>query len=102
MGRDRQGDAADSGRDGEIRGRPAARAPIDQQDIILKLTITIFRDEDGVFIAECPAIPGCVSQGPTEADAERNLVEAIRECLAVRAEQGLPRTVKIRDLEVLF
>jgi predicted RNase H-like HicB family nuclease len=90
---------------------PAARAPIVQPGIILgersgdaplsKLTITIFRDEDGVFIAECPAIPGCVSQGPTEADAERNLVQAIRECLAVRAEQGLPLTVKTRDVEVL-
>jgi predicted RNase H-like HicB family nuclease len=27
------------------------------------------RDEDGVFVAECPAIPGCVSQGVTEAEA---------------------------------
>jgi predicted RNase H-like HicB family nuclease len=72
-----------------------------QHGIILKLTIAIVRDEDGAFIAECPAIPGCVSQGPTEADAERNLVEAIRECLAVRAEQGLPLTVKTRDVEVL-
>jgi predicted RNase H-like HicB family nuclease len=68
--------------------------------MILKLTTAIFRDEDGVFIAECPAIPGCVSQGPTEADAERNLVDAIRECLAVRAEQGLPLTVETRDVEV--
>jgi predicted RNase H-like HicB family nuclease len=51
----------------------------------MKLPITLFQDEDGVFIAECPAIPGCVSQGGTEREAERNLEDAIRECLAVRA-----------------
>jgi len=32
----------------------------------MKFFITIFRDEDGVFIAEYPSIPGCVSQGKTE------------------------------------
>jgi predicted RNase H-like HicB family nuclease len=52
----------------------------------MKLTITIYRDEDGAFIADCPAIPGCVSQGASEAEAEANIMDAIRECLAVRAE----------------
>jgi predicted RNase H-like HicB family nuclease len=32
----------------------------------MKFIITIFRDEDGVFIAECPSIPGCVSQGKSD------------------------------------
>ena len=31
----------------------------------MKLQITLFQDEDGMFITECPAIPGCVSQGKT-------------------------------------
>ena len=39
----------------------------------MTFTITITRDEDGVYIAECPAIPGCVSQGKTEAEAEANV-----------------------------
>ena len=39
----------------------------------MKLLITIFQDEDGMYIAECPAIPGCVSQGHTEAEAEQNM-----------------------------
>lgn len=59
----------------------------------MKFLITIFQDEDGMFIAECPAIPGCVSQGKTEAEAERNIQEAIKECLEVRAEKGMPLTV---------
>ena len=58
----------------------------------MKFTITITRDEGGMYIAECPSIPGCVSQGKTEQEAERNIQEAIKEFLEVRAEQGMPLT----------
>lgn len=51
----------------------------------MKFKVHIEPDEDGVFIAECPAIPGCVSQGATEDEAEGNIREAIKECLEVRA-----------------
>jgi predicted RNase H-like HicB family nuclease len=67
----------------------------------MKLLITICQDEDGVFIAECPSIPGCVSQGKTEEEAEKNVREAIKECLEVRAEKGLPLTVTTREVEVV-
>lgn len=66
----------------------------------MKFLVTIFQDEDGMFIAECPAIPGCVSQGKTEQEAEENIQDAIRECLEVRAEKGMPLTVAIRQVEV--
>ena len=66
----------------------------------MKFIITIFRDEDGVFVAECPSIPGCVSQGKTEQEAEDNIREAIKECLEVRAEKGMPLTVSTRQVEV--
>lgn len=66
----------------------------------MKFSITITRDEDGVFVAECPAIPGCISQGATEEEAEGNIQDAIRECLEVRASQGMPLTVTTRDVEV--
>jgi predicted RNase H-like HicB family nuclease len=66
----------------------------------MKLIVTIVQDEDGMFIAECPSIPGCVSQGRTEDEAAKNIREAIRECLEVRAEQGLPLTVTTREVEV--
>ncbi|MBI4674814.1 MAG: type II toxin-antitoxin system HicB family antitoxin [Chloroflexi bacterium] len=67
----------------------------------MKFLITIYQDEDGMFIAECPAIPGCVSQGKTEREAERNIQEAIKECLEVRAEKGMPLTVSTRQIEVM-
>jgi predicted RNase H-like HicB family nuclease len=59
----------------------------------VKLLVNINQDEDGVYIAERPSIPGCVSQGSSEAEAETNIADAIRECLAVRAEQGLALAV---------
>ena len=66
----------------------------------MKFIVTMFQDEDGAFIAECPSIPGCVSQGDTEEEAERNIQEAIRECLEVRAERGMPLNVSTREVEV--
>ena len=66
----------------------------------MKFLITMFRDEDGMYVAECPSIPGCVSQGRTEEEAEKNVRDAIRECLEVRAEKGMPLTVTTREVEV--
>ena len=67
----------------------------------MKFNITLDRDEDGVWIAECPSIPGCVSQGKTKDAALKNIQEAIALCLEVRAEQGMPLTVETRQLEVM-
>lgn len=58
------------------------------------------RDEDGVWIAECPSIPGCVSQGTTRDEALANIREAIALCLEVRAERGMPLTVETQLVEV--
>ncbi|MBI2804946.1 MAG: type II toxin-antitoxin system HicB family antitoxin [Planctomycetes bacterium] len=59
----------------------------------MKFQVTIDRDEDSVWIVECPAIPGCVSQGDTRAEALLNVEQAIKLCLEVRAERGMPLTV---------
>jgi predicted RNase H-like HicB family nuclease len=66
----------------------------------MKFDVTIDRDDDGVWIVECPAIPGCVTQGATKDEALDNIVEAIKLCLEVRAEQGLPLTIETRQIEV--
>jgi len=66
----------------------------------MKFVITLDRDEDGAWIAECPAIPGCVSQGSTREDAEANIREAIVLSLEVRAERGLPLTIETKQVEV--
>ena len=66
----------------------------------MKFKTTIDRDEDGIWIVECPSTPGCVSQGKTKDEAIENIKDAIRLCLEVRAEKGLPLTTEIRQLEV--
>lgn len=66
----------------------------------MKFIVNIDRDDDGVWVVECPAIPGCVSQGPSKVEALANIEDAIRACLEVRAEQGMPLTVETRQVEV--
>lgn len=67
----------------------------------MKFNIVIDRDEDGAWISECPAIPGCISQGASKDEAVENIMEAIRLCLEVRAEHGMPLTVETRQVEVM-
>jgi len=62
--------------------------------------VTIDRDEDGVFVVECPSIPGCVSQGKTKEEALENIKDAITLCLQVRSEKGMPLTIETRQVEV--
>lgn len=66
----------------------------------MKFTITFERDEDGVWVVECPSIPGCISQGATKEEAAENIKDAIKACLEVRAERGLPLTIESREVEV--
>jgi predicted RNase H-like HicB family nuclease len=51
----------------------------------MKLLVTLEPDETAMIVAECPAIPGCVSQGWMEAEALENIREAIAGCLEARA-----------------
>ena len=66
----------------------------------MKFTVTLDRDEDGIWVAECPCIPGCVSQGDNRKDALANIREAIKLCLEVRAEKGMPLAVQTCQVEV--
>ena len=66
----------------------------------MNFTVTLDRDEDGVWVAECPSIPGCISQGETREEALNNVQEAIALCLEVRSERGMPLTIETRQVEV--
>ena len=68
---------------------------------LVRFVVTIDRDEDGIWVVECPAIPGCVSQGTTKEEALANVEDAIRACLQVRSERGMPLTVETRQVEVI-
>ncbi len=50
----------------------------------------IYPGEDGYWVAECPSLPGCISQGRTKEEATRNIKEAIKGYIAALQEDGLP------------
>jgi len=66
----------------------------------MRFSVTLERDEDGIWIVECPSIPGCISQGHTRDEALKNIRDAIEGCLEVRAEQGMPLTIETLQVEV--
>lgn len=46
----------------------------------MKFVVNLQRDEAGMWVLECPSIPGCISQGNTEQEALANIREAIEVC----------------------
>jgi len=66
----------------------------------MKILVTIEKDEDGWLVVECPALPGCVSQGRTREEALVNITDAIRLSIESRIELGLPLPLDIDAVEV--
>lgn len=60
------------------------------QGRLVKYRVLIDQDEDGLFVAEVPALPGCVSQGKTRDEAVANVREAIVAYLESLRERGEP------------
>ena len=52
--------------------------------------VIIHPGEDGYLVAECPSLPGCISQGKTKEEAITNIKEAIRGYVAALEEDGIP------------
>jgi predicted RNase H-like HicB family nuclease len=66
----------------------------------MRFLVTLERDEHDWIVAECPALPGCVTQGRTVDEAIRNVREAIEASLETRHAQGLPLAVDVIEVEV--
>jgi predicted RNase H-like HicB family nuclease len=52
--------------------------------------VILYKGEDGYWVADCPSLPGCVSQGKTKEEAITNVKEAIRGYIAALKEDGIP------------
>jgi len=68
----------------------------------MKYRVIIKVDEDGFFVAECPSLPGCLSQGSTRDEAKSNIAEAIAgylESLEARGEP-IPPTIEEEIVEI--
>ena len=58
----------------------------------MDIRVRLEKDEDGVWVATCPALPGCISQGKTQDEALKNIKAAIKLHVRCLAEDGLPLT----------
>lgn len=67
----------------------------------MKFLVTLTPDpEDGGYVVECPAIPGCISQGDTREEALANIQDAMRGLLDLYAEEGWPLTVEVHQVDL--
>ncbi len=60
---------------------PNCRSIAEMLNCFMNFRVTIEPDEDGIYVAECPALPGCASQGRTRDEALKNIRTAIKGCL---------------------
>ena len=75
-----------------------------KKKVTYQLPVVIEQDEDGYFVASCPSIQGCHTQGDTLEEAITNIREAMGLCLEVMKDQGkeVPRSkpISLTSLEV--
>ena len=68
----------------------------------MKYRILLDKDEDGIFVAECPALPGCISQGKTRQEALDNIRDAIKGYLESlkKHDESVPSSIEEEIIEV--
>ena len=68
----------------------------------MRYRILIERDEDGAFIAECPSLPGCISQGSSRKEALGNIRDAIKGYLESlkKHNEPIPPSIEEEIVEV--
>jgi antitoxin HicB len=68
----------------------------------MKYRVLINQDEDGAFVATCPALPGCISQGKTRKEALTNIKDAIDGYLASlkKHDEPIPPPIEEEMVEV--
>lgn len=68
----------------------------------MQYRIIIEQDEDGIFVAECPSLPGCISQGKTRKEAVDNIQDAIKGYIESlkKHNEPIPPSIKEEIVEV--
>lgn len=68
----------------------------------MKYRIVIEQDEDGIFVAECPSLPGCISQGKNRNEAVKNIKDAIQGYIESlkRHNEPIPPSIEEEMVEV--
>ena len=70
----------------------------------MKYRILIEQDEDGVYVAECASLPGCISQGKTRGEAVKNIQDAITGYLESlkKHNEPIPPSIEEEIIEVVI
>ena len=63
--------------------------------------VVVFPGEDGYWVAECPSLPGCISQGKTREEALANIREAIEGYVKALEDDGLPIPPENFDRQIM-
>jgi predicted RNase H-like HicB family nuclease len=73
-----------------------------QKDSKMRYRVLIEQDEDGVFVAECPALPGCISQGATRQEALVNIKDAIAGYIEslLKHDEPIPPSIQEEMVEI--
>ena len=68
----------------------------------MRFRIVIEQDEDGVFVARCPSLPGCVSQGKTRTEAKQNIEDAMTGYIASlkKHREPIPPSIEEETVEI--
>jgi predicted RNase H-like HicB family nuclease len=66
----------------------------------MKFLVTLEHGDDGWIVVECPALPGCLSQGRTIEEALVNIREAIELSLETRQAEGIATAIEVAEVEV--
>ena len=88
---------------GSAQGRRALKVavswgvPPEAEEALMKFRIIVEPDEDGVFVATVPSLPGCVSQGPTRDEALGNVRAAIDGYVESLCERNEPIPPSIHE-----
>ena len=68
----------------------------------MKFRVIIEMDEDGIFVAECPSLPGCISQGKTRAEALENIKDVAKGYLESlkKHNESIPPSIYEETVEI--
>jgi len=68
----------------------------------MKLRVLIKQDEDGMYVVECPSLPGCISQGKTRKEAVKSIHDAIEGYLESlkKHNEPIPPSIEEEIVEV--
>ena len=68
----------------------------------MKYRILIEQDEDGIFVAECPSLPGCISQGKTRKEALENIKDAMQGYIESlkKHKESIPPSIQEEMVEI--